>query len=738
GNGTGNDAEAEMVAMESNSASSESLFGNNEEIPLKSVKAHQNVRLSIPTLDVAAAAETLEFHFPDQTLQLSGSQQTAIHFAQHEFHANHISYTLPPTPDQKFGTIHVNGNGWFRTFFTDTQNPEHLTPLTLHWRQELSTQIQGDNRYLINVLGNVEIQTPRVGKLIANQIQGQLRLKTPAEVQQEQALAMQMNIANPRQPVSKSGSNLFPDWVAATGNVRLQVEQETVQFQATLQEIQLQFEPATRIPNALMPSRSATAQYSREQNPSLIPGAPRTSGNFQNGQTTASASQRHFILKNAALHGKILLLPGKTPFYVSEMALHGVKNQNFHLYEERFFENSEQTISLQAQKVTLHDLLPETLQCEINGAPAILSGFGIKLESPKITVNCAANRIDISNAGKMHVYHRMKTIPNMNHSTLSETIIEWDKNLFFNGQLVSAQDNVRITAPSTALRADMIKALLSEPIQLNNPPKIDRDSQGMVLDFFADISAEQNVILKHQNYNPQNQLTDVFTVQTHYANFRPGTMDLNVSGKGALRLSHLGPIGGDFTSDTVTDSATSIQPESQAQANKPPEWFQIFIEYIGGISGNLTNGEFTIKDRISAIAHTVPDPGFKIPRSRIDQRQIPEKGFQFTCDQIYVSQIPTFQPGTFQMMNPNVQNIELKAEGNIHMENSIYSIDGNTLKYSQGKNTCSIYGTPQMPVHVTKQEYLGGRRNEMEAGSIEINLKSMRFNLDEVMIDGSL
>ncbi len=714
-------SEDSTTSTSSEVQSTETASGNvsvpkesDKKVPLKNIKAHQNVKLSIPTFNVAAEAETLEFHFPDKTLQLSGSQQAAIHFAQHEFHANHISYTFPPKPDQKFGAIHVDGNGWFRTYITDSKDQERLTPLTFHWRQEFSTQICENNRYLINVQGNVEVQTPQIGTLIANRIQCQLRLKTEAEVQQERAIVFQLNRANPHQSIKNPEITLFPDWIAATGNVQLQVEQETARLRASLQEIHFQFEAPKRIPSGLISSYSQNPNASNNGN--LRPFPPLSS-------TKQNPEQRHFILKDAALHGKIQLLPGRIPFYITEMSLLGANEQNFILYEEQFLKNSEQRISLQARKVVLYDVLPETLQCEIIGAPALLAGFGIRLESPKITLNCAANRIDVCNAGKMQILYRIKTTQSMNHSELMESLIEWDKNLSFDGQLISAQDNVRVKTSSTTLRADAIKAVLAEKIQLNNPPKVERKTQKELLDFFAAISAERNVVLQHRNYE-QNQLVDVCTVKTHFANFQPGTMDLNVSGKGSLRLSH-------FVSEEEKKSSENTVPKISSN------WFQIFMEYVGGISGNLANGEFTVKDRISAIAHPVPDPGFNIRNSRIDQRQIPEDGFQFTCDQIYISQTPTIHPETFQMMNMDSQSIELKAEGNIHMENNIYSVDGNTLKYSQEKNACFIYGTPRRPIYATKQEFEGGRRSEMTAGSIEINLKNMRCNLDDVMLDGS-
>ncbi len=689
---------------------------SDKEIPIKNIKAHQNVRLSIPTFDVIAQADSLEFSMPDQKLSLSGNQQANIKFGQYEFHANDISYTFPPNSKQKFGTVKVDKNGWFRTYFANPQQPKgELLPLTLHWEQGLSTKIVENDRYLSEITGKVELQTPEIGKLTSKDLSCQLRFKTPAEEQQERTLVMQLNRLNPHKPISYSTQKLFPEWIKAENDVKIHVKQDTVQLQAALEEIYLQFEPAKEIPRVFLPSQTQnTPNSASPMNTFLNPRPLNAHGSNQ------PAKQRHFILKNAKLQGKIQLLPGEKPFYISQISLSETNNQNFHLYEDSFL-NSDKNISLQAKNVNLYDLHPNTLQCEINGSPALLTGFGVQFASPKITVNCAANRIDINNAGEMHVSHPQ--LPHSDSTSPSKTIVKWSKSLNFDGQIITAQDNVRVMSANTIFCADTIKALLSEPIQLNNPPKIDRNNPNAELDFFANISAEQNVILTHRKYD-QGQVVDVFTLKTQFANFHPGTMDLLVSGKGSLRLSHFGSI--------------DINAPKEPSSDQSPEWFQIFVEYIGGISGNLTNGEFSIKKQISAIAHGVPDPGFHIPNSRIAQREIPDKGFQFTCDEIYINQVPTFQPGTFKMLNAKESHIELQAQGNVHMENRVYTIDGNKLKYSQSKNTCSIQGTPRIPVRITKQELSGGTRHEMNTESIEINLKSMRYNMDGIRIDGAL
>lgn len=714
-------ANSQSPNAENSGPASENPDSLMEQLPLESIQAKQNVLLNLPTFNCRAEAETLEFHVANQMLQLSGSQQTAIHFAQHEFHANSISYTFPPARDQMLGTIHVSGNGWFRTYFQNSQTSGTNIPLTMSWRQELTSSHQEKGRYRILASGGVEFDSPGFGKLSADKIQTILRPRTREDEQNQQQLAFQLHASlEASQKNASTGSmNLLPESLTAIGSIHLSTEQEYARLSADLEQIHLQFTIPAKAPEGLLPATKKKAGTS----PALF-AQPASSSTA----AKSSVPPRDFRLQANSLQSEIYLLPGKDSFFISQLFLEGKSGQELSIREELPFGNSEQALSLKAQKIALHDLLPQTLQCEIVGSPAILAGLGIRLESSKIALNCAANRIDVNDAGKMHVYYRKKLDPKLNYSTLLETTIQWEQNLFFNGQVISVQDHVQIATPSTTLQAEKIQALLTEKILLSDPPKIEKTDQQQMLDFFADISAEQNVLLKHQNFNQQNQLTDIFTVKTSFASFQPGSMALNVSGRGTLRLSHFGTVG-------QMEQNESDAPSEKTQS--APEWFQVFLEYFGGIQGNLADGEFSINQGIAAIACPIPNEKYELPQVRLEPREIPEKGFQFSCDQIFINQIPTFQHGGFQLQNQNDLKLEFQAEGNVHVENSVYSVDGEKLKYSQEKNFCSISGTPGMPVRITQQEFAGGRRNEMEAGTVEINLKTMKFNMDQVMINGA-
>lgn len=779
-------------SMENQNGDEIALFADKEGLLLESIFARQNILLNFPTFDCRAAGETLEFHLGNRTIQLSGSQQTEISSGGHEFHANSILYTLPPAGKQ-LGNVYVNGNGWFRTILQVPQGSDGTTesaavpfqkevPLVMNWRQELSAQNGTNGAYSFHASGSVELNCDLYGNLKADSLSAGIRPKTSDEIRTENQLAVQLGVdLKNGQKTSSSGAsasagsggesgtleNYVLQSLTAQGNVNLNIVQESGELHAELNEILLDFQQASEVPEGVAASRarsSAAAGRNGDANgagfgrknssASGRDGNFRTSSGPQSEKPTSSVPYR-FVLQAGTLSGKILLLPGKESFYISEMALVGAQDKNLVLRENIPFAPSEYAIALQARSVTLHEVRPETLQCEILGGPALLGGRGVWLESPQIAVNCAANRIDINNAGTLRLYTRTKTDSQLNYSTLTETKVTWAGSMVFNGELLTVLNNVEIKAPFTNFRAEKICAELAEKIYLSDPPKLQEGEKmdaETVSNFFNDISAEQNVVLRREMHDRSNRLTGVLCVETQLASFQPASMILNVVNRGTLRFTVLEETmhrkkdpqqGTTETAETSQTSEVSQTPQTSkiesesSEDSKKMEWYQVFLEYYGGIRGNLLDGEFQMDRNISAIGFPVPTPEYKISTIRVEPRAIPANGFQFGCDHITLNQTPLAANGLLRSSSTDTLNLELLANGNVHLENSTLSVDGQTLKYSQSKNTCIVTGTPGMPVHVIQQEFVGGTRREMDAGNVEINLLNSRCRLDDVTISNA-
>lgn len=809
---------AEEVSGEASVSESENgiLSANEKVFLLESILARQNVALNFPTFDCRAAGDALEFHLANRTIQLSGSQQAAIASGGHEFHANTILYTLPPQ-GQSFGKVYVNGNGWFRTIFpmpeselSETanvsggnspgvnipgenafhagENSRKAVPLVMNWRQELSTRNEADGSYSFLVSGEVELNCDLYGKMNADRIRAKIRPKTEAEIQAEVFLASQMGVSSggARNRVNsgkdeKSGDfmqNYTLESLEAEGNIKLNVVQKTAKLTAALERISLQFQPAAEIPEGISASKnnvqkSDGASGWNRMNSGDASGTVPTSSSVSN---EGESQQFRFALQAGTLHGKVLLLPGKEMFYISEMVLEGSRDRNLVLREDIPLAPSEYAVSLQAKSVSLHSVTPKTLQCEILGSPALLGGRGVWLESSQIALNCAANRIDINNSGTLRLYTRQKADSGLQVSTLTETKVTWAGSMNFNGELLTVQNNVEITAPFTKFQAQKICATLAEKIFLSDPPlgivngKMNMETAA---NFFNDISAEQDVALRREMYDKNNRLVGILNVETQCVSFQPAVMMLRAVDRGTLRMTFLSDsmkfdemnkTEGNTQNEMSKEDAQNAESARDAQyarrntleetpenggsdfpagpespeVPKKPEWYQVFMEYYGGIQGNLLDGEFHIDRNISAIGFPVPSTEYRIPAVRVEPRSIPKNGLQFECDHLTLNQTPLASNGKIQQMAAEEMNLELVADGNVHLENSTFSVDGQTLKYDQSKKTCIVTGTPGMPVYVIYQEFLGGMRREMEAGSVEINLSNSRYRLDDVMINNTL
>lgn len=764
------------------------------EIPLESVSAKTNVRLDVPSFNCSAQADLLEFHFPTQTLRLESNQQAEICFTQqnfhlsnqlvplernprlpsrlrHEFHAQNIAYVLPYSDDQKsnspqspndlrqsddpqLGTLQVNGSGWFGAFWENSKDRSLL--LRMDWRERMTSQKLPNARYGLEVAGKVKIESPQWGDLTADLLQLSLRPKTKRDETLEQNIVRELQKFDPKiQGAQRSQDSLrskkndyLPETLTASGNVCLNLQPEfqktgylpelpttsenvgqkrrsdSVQLCAELERIRINFQSATKYPDALFQDlRNAQTASTSQQTPSLLTPTPAISDPV--ADNSMPNSSRKFNLNAESLVGEILLLPGKTSFFISQATLLGKTGQNLVLYENSPYLTSDQAIRAEAQKIVLHDIHRASLQGVVQGSPAVLSGMGIRLETVALSLNCAANRIDVNQPGKMNVYFRKKQI-------LSETAISWQKNLFFDGKKIQANGNVQIKENATAIFTERVQALLCEPIQLNNPPKFPKSSEA--LGFFSNLSAEKNIFIQHKLFNKDNALTDVFSIRSNYLYFDPVAKTIAADGKGELRLSHFGVPG---KKERTVPQAFLSQPESRPKE----EWRQILLEYSGGIRANLADGEFSINQNIVGITYPVPNEKYLIPKVRMDSLEIPPMGFSFTCSKIFINQIPsipeTASPQSGRTKEKKEMKLEFLAEGNLHLEDSMHSIDGHILKYSQEKNSCSISGTPQTPVRITRQEFVGGPRNEMQAGNININLDSMKFSSDEIMLEGA-
>lgn len=722
----------------SSSASGETsalAAGEMKDFPVESIHAKQSVSLSVPSLQCTAETENLGFFTRNLLLQLSGNEQSTIRMRQNEFHAFELSYTFQPGNMQSIGTIQsAQKGGWLKTSFEE-QGTEPPQELILRWSGKLLGTPREAGRYDIQVAGEVVAFSDRFGKIEADAMSARMRSRTPEDDQNDLNLALALG-ASPEEagqgskPKEGSQPELLPELLRAQGNIQLQVNQGGASLDASLTNIEFQFLKPSTLPPELQQIKKAERQQ--------VPGGASPLGGFmQAGNRPLDPSLgdeskiRHFSLDAGDLKGQILLLPGKEGFFIRRVALEGTEQAPILLREEDPMLTSEQKVSLQARRVFLQDLHPQTLQCEISGPGSYLSGLGVRLESSQMALNCAANRIDITGAGKMHVYTRENAGMGLNYSSMTETLISWEKGLSFNGQKIAAKDQVQIKMGYTSLCADLIYADLAERIQLSSPPQISSKGEISAMDFFQNVSAEHNVKLLHKNFTPMAEMTDIFELNTDFLNFFPETLTVSVTGTGSLRLTHLGSVG-----NVLPEGGTSAL-EFEPDTYKKKEWFQILMEYNQGITGKLAEGEFSVKGRISALAQPVPNLEYRITETRIDPRKIPEKGFQFRCEEIFVNQIPTIQGGSLQMEDFNEKKVEIQARRNVHLENSTLSVEGSVLKYSQEKDTCSIEGEPNIPVYIVQQEFRGGRRNETKAGSVDVNLKTMKFKAYNITIDSA-
>jgi len=708
-----------------------------EGIPVESIHAKQNVSLSVPTLQCTAEAENLSFFLRNQRLQLSGNEQATIRLQQNEFHAFELSYTFPPGNTQALGTFQSDQKGgWLKTSFAGS-DAESAQELVLQWTGKLLGTPREQGRYDVQVAGQVMISSEQFGSLTADALSVRMRPRTSEDEQNDFKLAQALGEPLPEKSTDStaktkndSQSNYLPEILRAQGNIHLNVEQESASLEGNLMNIEFKFHKPSELPPGFLQARKTERQRAPNGGGSMKP-------NFRQNNHSAQKSSneekipRHFKLRAGDLKGQILLLPGDDGFFVREVTLNGPEQNPILLREESPLLTSEQAIALQARHIFLHDLHPQTLQCEISGPDAFLAGLGIRLECAQIALNCAANRIDVNGAGKMYVFTRQNAGVNLNYSTINETVVSWGKGFSFDGQKLAVKDQVQIKMGSTSLQADLIHADLTERIQLSSPPQISSSDESVVLDFFQNISAEHNVQVTHQNFTPTGKLSDVFLLNTHFVNFFPETMTVEVTGKGFLRLSHLGAIG----NFTAQKKATNSEPAPDSA--KSEEWFQILMKYNQGITGKLQEGEFSMKGRISALGYPVPNPEYRISQTQIDPRLIPEMGFQFCCEEIFVNQTPTIQKDSFQLENSNGKNLEMLAKGNVQMKNSTLSIEGSQMKYSQEKETCSIQGEPNIPVYIVQQEFRGGRRNETRTGCVDVNLKTMKIKSDNFTTDST-
>lgn len=710
-------------------------------IPLETISAKQKVTLNIPSLQCTANTENLTFYVRNLQLQISGDSQSTIQIQQNKFDAFDLSYTFQPENLQALGTVQSDQKGRLVTYF-EGRGTEPPQELTLEWTGKLLGKPREKGRYDVQVAGKVEASSALFGKITADAFSARMRPRTPEDDQSDLNLAQAMDESlgetgsGTGQTKEGSQMNYLPELLMAQGNVNLEVKQGGNSLNAYLTNIEFEFEKPATLPPELKQIKKTEAQRVSGDGTSQNQGFAGGGILSQNSSSGKEANLREFSLYAGDLKGKILLLPGKEGFFVREVSLEGAGQFPIQLREDTRMVNSEQAVALQARKVFLHDLHPETLQCEISGEGAFLAGLGVRLESTQMALNCAANKISINGAGKMSVFLRQKAGERLNYFTMTETSISWQKGLSFDGHKIEAKDQVQVKMGSTSLRADVISADLVNNIQLSSPPQISSTTNLSAIDFFQNISAEHNVLITHKNFTPEGDLSDVFMLSTHLLNFFPKTMTVQSSGAGYLRLSSLGLSNPGMGNVLGQKTPPTQEPDSNAASEK--EWFQVLMEYGDGITGKLAEMEFSINGRISALAHPVPGPEYMISETRIDQRKIPKKGFQVRCEEIFVNQIPEVQNGSFQSANLDGKKVEMQAKGNVFLEQTTLTIEGSLLKYSLGKETCLIEGEPNHPVYLIDQKYFGGHRNEVKARNVILNLETNEYKLDGIEVDGLL
>ena len=304
--------------------------------------------------------------------------------------------------------------------------------------------------------------------------------------------------------------------------------------------------------------------------------------------------------------------------------------------------------------------------------PAEIQAGGMKLVGMNIQLDQQIPRIWVAGPGQMHLLQANKTKP---EESASQTQISWEKQLNFDGRMLTLEKNVETLVHSraangqstrTQITGALLQTTLNRHLDLRQPERATSLQLKQLL-------YGGNVRIVSQTQTPSGQPLSVDQLHVHSMTLDQQTGDLQAIGPGwgsSVRMQ------GQQNSDPNAQkpAASPLLPNSKSGL------IYVRVDFQNRITGNLLKRNIAFSRRV----HTLYGP---VPRwNSVLNPKIPgglgEQGIELISDKLTLT----------DTQQKNKPSLRLEAVGNTRIKSRKYSAIAHQLTYAQSNSLLTLEG----------------------------------------------
>lgn len=658
------------------------------------------VVLTMPSQQVAAQGERLEYDFAEKRIVLDSSEQVWLRRQRSEIHARTAQYQFA-APGQ-LGRLSAAGAGWLRAEMDE--KPALL--IEARWMNHLLLRPDEQNQ-LLSLTGGTQLNFPGIGRLDAQEVHLWL-IEQPAA-------------AGARLP------RLLPDRLLARDAVRV----DSTQLSARVAQLELWFEPATadaqrRVAGAAAELRSASPRSAR-----LVPVALPAGQNSPPGpplgtqpQAMARATEAqqavppppgpHFELSGRLLQARIRAGSDQR----GELAEVTVED-NVELRQPPTWESEELRVSGQY----LHALAPQRPDgvFTISGQPARLSAKGLHLAGPNIHLNRGTNRLWVEGPGDLQLplSRQLDGRPIEPPGVIS---VQWQDSMVFDGQ--AGRFETAVFAQSL-LGPCWRQRLWTETLEVRLSRRLDfADPQHQPQPELQQVFCRGGVSLESRDFDAQGQVShERFEAADLALNLQSGALTAGGPGwfnsvRAASQESRWSTAGLSPRQPATTPGATgSAQAPSEGQT---PGRKCLHVRFQDSVQGDLHHGHLTFLGQVST-TYAPAESWVALPEAD-DPGQLEAGGVNLRCQRLSIWQMSAPEDGR--------RVFEVEALGNPVVEGRTFAARAIRISYAQGKDLLVLEGDGGTDAELYYQAQIGGPTSQAAARRIFFWPRSNRLKVD--------
>ncbi len=372
------------------------------------------------------------------------------------------------------------------------------------------------------------------------------------------------------------------------------------------------------------------------------------------------------------------------------------------------------------------DLSSPSATVSIAGRPAHFEGRGIATERRehqsesryKPLVDRWSGRMDLPLSGQAMGQPLAAGQPINMQGTL---VIEWKKNMLFDGRNARFEESVSATTPQQHLQTEILEARLKSPFNFSDP-NIQNQNQAEI----EELHCSGGAFLENHSADARQQLTSFDRLQVADLGMNVQSGELTAGGPGWL--NSVTPGSADPQQNRSAANLLIGHPAAPpGGANPGPANNQLYclhVRFQGSITGNIRQGGLVFHDQVRAAYAPVLDWTAMIDPDK--QGNLGPQGITLQCNQLKVNQMSL--PGG------NGQTIEVEALGNAVVEgqNGVYTARAYRITYSQAKELLILEGDGRTDAELFIQEQPGGPRKHWPAQKIYYWLKTGRVKIERI------